>query len=208
MNKQTPTTRNAQPDALQEAVAKALRVLFHACLKFSQQFDPDNPAQVGVYVWACRDARVSPEAVNMAAQSGVRRLTEWPTAGQFAELCRSCMDTIEARRFSRYVSCVDENGNSCMAPPECVRHGVLLPEGDTSGDGSPAPPALPSSKRFCREEFWRERLAAAERDGKPDRVRFAKAMVDMLLSGSDAAEQHRAGGDDGKPQLAKIGKTR
>ena len=133
-------------DEISQAVAKALRVLHAACLRYSQQFDPDNGHQVGVYVYAVRSKGVTAPAVDRAAKKALLEMRDWPTAGQFADLVAVCERDLFAEKVSRYVCAVDEDGTEMMADPSRVRAGRLLPPGDYSGDGSPAP-ALPSPSR-------------------------------------------------------------
>lgn len=66
----------------------------------------------------------------------------------------------------------------------------------------------PEDPPMTRDEiraYWDDRLAKAEAAGDIDRVRFAMAMVKNQVGKSDEDLAARAGGDDGRPEMRRVG---
>lgn len=121
-------------------------------------FDSDNVARL-YYVALSDVPHVSPSAVRRACEEILKREDLVPTP---ATLRRYVVDHANRLYYEAlsdlmrgWVSCVDENGYLCVAPPTRVRAGVLLPPGDESGDGSPAPLPLEQPKKSSRAKVER-----------------------------------------------------
>jgi hypothetical protein len=131
-------------DALTEMVADVLL----RCRKLglaNRQCDPEDPEVIDSFVLALAANGIE---AGMLRQALPRIYAEefYPKPGTLLKHAEPIRDRVLAERkaaaLATLVTCVDDNGKEVLALPERIRNGRLLPEGDTSGDGSRAP-ALP-----------------------------------------------------------------
>lgn len=132
---------------LVDAVVDLLTFAEKAGLDF-QKVDLDDPTGevFQVYAAVLAHAGIAAQDVEAAALPILSENSTFPKPKDVLEYCRRAHEArqTEAERIalSMLVRAVDENGYEWKAPPSRVRFGRLLPEGDYSGDGSPAPKAI------------------------------------------------------------------
>lgn len=147
-------------ERLVQAVTKLLSACEAAGLA-AKHVDLDNPETGFLFVAIISANGYDAETVELATLTVVSRLKFFPKPSEILEV----LAEVRARRrqerereyWSRVVECEDDQGRKCLAPPESVRAGKLLPEGDLSGDGSRAPvrPVLAERVAAGREHLRR-----------------------------------------------------
>ena len=133
---------------LLKAVIDVLRACEIVGLKGASDYG-DKKEVAETYCLVLDADHITPEAVKRA-KVPLLRSQFFPKPGEFRDACMVAMGELASERerafWSSLVNCRDENGTACVAPPCKVRNGLLLPEGDESGDGSPAPLKAPTDR--------------------------------------------------------------
>jgi hypothetical protein len=142
-------------DALKKQVIKHLTLCERMNLP-GQKPDIDDQQVIQLYVVILAKAGISAEVL---AEAGPEIFAKERFFHHPATLVEHC-EPIRARRaeeakaayYARLVACHDADGNPMAALPERVRDGILLPDGDMSGNGKPAPelPATITSRDDAR----------------------------------------------------------
>ena len=142
----------------QAAVLKAVGRAFSLFSKGRLSFGPtekelrEDPEIALTYVQILVKNGIEPESVMDAAVLILETEKTWPTPAVVLDAAKPAQAERNYRRNRKFldtcVNCVDDSGNFCLAPASRVRNGLLLPEGDNSGDGSQAKalPGTPSKR--------------------------------------------------------------
>jgi hypothetical protein len=135
-------------------VTDALLILEDVCKR--KAGEQASERIIAIFVHGCVRMGADPEAVHRACTAYMDKEAWWPAWAEFRGVLEQVMSERARERENQWwrslVAAVDSNGVPVLAPPERVRHGRLLPEGDKSGDGSPAPSALPQSLEQVRND--------------------------------------------------------
>ncbi|MGV3617957.1 MAG: hypothetical protein ACO1SV_21740 [Fimbriimonas sp.] len=137
-----------QPSMDLEALTDVLVDLLLRCRKLglaNMQVDPEDPEVIEGYVVVLAANGIDADMVR-AALPKLYAQEFFPKPGTIVTLCEPFKaKVLEGRgkdRMATLVECYNDLGEVTLAEPCRVRNGLLLPPGDTSGDGSAAK-ALP-----------------------------------------------------------------
>lgn len=151
--------------AVKKTLVTGLSVLEKA-LSNPHKINLDDEETLKVYLSVLRDEPVDGEIIAEAIRMIAKTEKFFPAPAIVVEYARKAAEEVRYRRTREYldrcVSCVDENGLPCIAPKERVRAGLLLPEGDRTGDGSPAK-ELPAGEPSERAKQMMKYLTSPDR---------------------------------------------
>lgn len=193
---------------LRNSVIDLLTICEKGGLKFQRVDLDDETGEVfDIYAAVLADEGLGGPDVDRIRVELVRNETEFPSPKVVADYARRGKvryDAAELRRsLDRLVTAIGPGGEKVLADPERVRAGVLLPAGDKSGDGSPAPAALP--RNLDKELADLRKALEASRD--PDErgrleLRISKAIGVRALM-RDVTGPDRGGRRPGLKQLGR-----
>lgn len=153
-------------DELAVQVVKTLTLCEKAGLA-NRTVDLDDDEVIEIYVATLAAHGITAQALR-GAQASILIQKFFPRPGDLVELAKPVQERMQHERkrnwYRSLVDAVDGKGHPVLAPPDRVRDGVLVPRGDPTANGRPAP-VLPTKQPTEQGRALLQIVISGEGDG-------------------------------------------